>query len=156
MNSKSLDLLIYNPLWLKELIHYFLSGVSQSESKKLRFELVYFALPILYDEEMLGKLSRANVTSTLDSLSEKIEIKTKLSLQINKSVQFKKKTNKAIILLGNGNVNVEKGFISVSNPLHYTKATLPLKKHYKAAFNLGHIMAKESYREVFMKLGVDS
>lgn len=149
-----MELLIYNPAWIRKLMHHFLSGVNHN--KNLRLELIYFALPILYDEYLLEKLSKYNVRSTLTSLSNDVPSKVRLLNLKSKAITFKKQTNDAMILLGKDHITIENGFIFTPLPIHYSSASDPMKKHFKAAFNLGNILAKDHYREVFMKLGVYS
>ena len=156
MNNRDVELLVYSPAWIRGLIHHFLSGVSSQPNRSLKLELIYFVLPILYDDTLIEKLAKSNITSTLSSLSSNVEIKVKLSNIKNRAFEFKKETNSAMVLLGKENITIDNGFVFTPLPIKYQITSTPLKKHFKAAFNLGNILAKSHYREVFMKFGVYS
>jgi len=47
MKIQDINRLINNPVWHSYLLHYFLSGAAESKNQKIKFELIYLALPFL-------------------------------------------------------------------------------------------------------------
>lgn len=153
MKTKDLNRLIYNPLWISTLLHYFLSGAAKSTTKQIKFELVYLAVPFLFDERLILKLESRTAKSTFSTLFDTIESKNCLIGMDRKISSFTEVTNNALLILGN-KVTIDKGgYIHTSDCLDYRKMEDSLRDCCKAAHNLGLILAKEPYREIFLKIG---
>lgn len=154
MKTQDINRLIYNPVWVASLLHYFLSGTSESPSKKIKFELIYLAIPFIINEALLIKLQSSTRRSSIESLFKSNEMKNSL-VGIDKKIgSFKEITNKALLVLGKKIIVTEDGFIQIECIQDYRNDEEPLRSYYKAAFNLGLILSKEHYREIFLKIGV--
>jgi Family of unknown function (DUF6521) len=153
MKIRSLDSLIYNPIWIGKLLHYFLSGAMVTNGKKIKFELTYLALPFIYDEKILLKLKDCNVRSSFRSVFSDKELKYRLIGMDEKITAFTEITNQAIITIGNKISFTKDGYIFTFESIDYKNSKDALKEHYKAAYNLGNILAKDDHREIFLKLG---
>lgn len=153
MKIQDLNNLIYNPIWISTLLHYFISGAENTKNKKIKFELVYLVVPFLFNEMLILRLMSRNARSNFSTLFENNELKNCL-IGINKRVSdFTEVTNKALVLLGTKVKIVEGGYIQTLKNVHYQESTGDCQDYYKAAYNLGIILAKEHYREVFLKIG---
>lgn len=153
MKIQDINRLIYNPIWIGMLLHYFLSGATVSNNKKIKFELIYLALPFLFDEKLITKLTSSNTRSTFSSLFNELELKNCLIGMDKKITDFTGITNKALVILGDKIIISEGGYIHTSDCLKYQKIEVDFKYYCKAAHNLGTILAKENYREIFLKIG---
>jgi len=121
MKIQDTNRLIYNPIWIGTLLHYLLSGATASKNKKLKFELVYIALPFLFDEKLIQKLVSSNKSSTFSLLFKEIELKNRLVGMDNKILAFTEVTNKALVVLGNKIIITDGGFIHTSDSVSYQK-----------------------------------
>lgn len=154
MKIQDINRLIYNPIWIGTLLHYFLSGVTVSNNKKIKFELIYLALPFLFDEKLKTKLTSSNTRSTFSSLFNEIELKNRLIGMDKKITDFTGVTNKALVILGSKIIITDGGYIHTPYCcVHYQKIEDGFRDYYKAAYNLGTILAKENYMEIFLKIG---
>lgn len=155
MNIKELNSLIYSPEWTSELIRYSLSGAIDSNEKGLKFELLYVLIPILYDDYLISVLRRLNSKSSINSFKNLVDNKSKI---FNKSLvndHFREISNKSLIYISNKEKIYIGNFIKIEHTHHYSNIKNNYKKQYfKAAYNLGYILGKEDYRNVFLKLGV--
>jgi hypothetical protein len=156
MKLDDLNRLLYNPAWTGRLLHFFLSGASLSKGKKIKFELLFLALPLLYDEVILKRLTSANGRTSLSRLLKDEGIRLRLIGIGSKVEAFKETTNKSIVSAGNFIEFSEGGYVRATEILHYSKDSgSPVKMPYfKAAQNLGLILAKEDHLEAILKIGV--
>lgn len=154
MKTEDLKNLMYNPLWTSQLIHYLLSGAKETPNGKLKFEILYIVLPMLYNHDIYKKLNAGSKRSTFNSVFAD-DILRRALIGINQqSVAYKEITNKALLVIGRNVTISEDGFIEVMQTLNYKKNKEPLRSYYKAAFNLGLVLSKEHYREIFLRIGV--
>lgn len=153
MKTKDLNRLIYNPIWVSTLLHYFLSGVAQSKTKKIKFELIYLALPFLFDKRLKTNLESRTARSTFTTLFDTIDSKNCLIGMDGRISLFTEVTNKGLVAIGDKITIDIGGYIHTSDGLDYRKMDTCLRNYYKAAYNLGLILAKEPYREIFLKIG---
>ena len=156
MKTQDLYRLIYNPIWISRLLHYFLSGVAKSKTKQIKFELVYFAVPVLLDKEMISNLESKTARSTFSTLFDTIESKKCLIGMDKKIYAFTEVTNDALLILADKVAIGDGGYIHTSDCLDYRKTEDSLRDYFKAAYNLGLILAKEHYREIFLKIGASA
>lgn len=162
MRTQDINRLIYNPIWISMLLHYFLSGVTDSNYKKLKFELIYLALPFLFEEKLMKKLSLSSKRSTFSTLLKKsplfteAELKNCLINMDNKIELFKEMTNKALVVLGSKIAITDGCYIYTSDSVNYQKFEGDFRDHFKAAYNLGLILSKEHHREILLKIGSNS
>lgn len=155
MRAKDINNLMYNPIWTSKLLHHFISGASETKTGKLKFELLYLGLPFILDEVIFEKLINCNKKSSVSTLFKSTELKNQLILMSNKIEAFKNITNQGLIYLGNQHELIINDFIQIKDKLHYSQEQdLSKKQSFKAAYNLGQIIAKEDYRNVFMKFEI--
>lgn len=153
MKIQDINRLIYNPTWVGVLLHYFLSGATNSKNSKVKFELIYIALPFLFDQKLFLKLTSQNKRSTFSSLFDDLELKNQLVGIDKKIAEFTEITNNALIILGNKIIITEGGFIYTTDCLNYQKTDNDYRDYCKAAYNLGTILAKDNFKEIFLKIG---
>ena len=156
MKIQSLNALIYNPVWISYLLHYFLSGATSANTKKVKLELIYLVLPFVYDEAIMKKLSTSSTRSTFQTLFKDTELKNRLVQMDQKISSFQNTTNRSFVMIGS-KVSVSSGaYLHTSQVLDYKKSKGELREYYKAAYNLGAIFGKEDYREIFLKIGAST
>jgi len=147
--------LLHSPQWIAKLLHQFLSGASSINKNGIKLELIYFALPFVFDEAIQKKLCTSNTRSTFTSVFNNNDLKNQLIGMDDKINDFKKITNKGLIYLGNLTEMYISEYISVSDKMKYSNESNPVIKEYcKAAYNWGIILSKADYRNLFIKVGV--
>jgi len=155
MNINDINNLMFNPLWTGKLLHYFLCGAYCSKSKKIKFELIYFALPFIYDKKIKTKLANSKNTTSFATLFKEPELKYCLVRKNNQIDAFREITNNALIFIGNQIELKIDTFIQIEDLIDYKKEENPIiREYFKAAYYWGLILAKEDYRNVFVKIGV--
>lgn len=158
MKSEDLVNLMFSPIWVSKLLHYFLSGAQKINSSGIKTELLYLSLPFVVDDVTREKLSKAVTRSTFSSIlknDDSLEIKNALLNKNNQIEQYREFTNKGIIYLANIETMKIDGFVTVKNLIKYDKEKQAINRDYcKAAYYLGVILAKEDYKNIFVKLGI--
>lgn len=163
MKSNDLVNLMFSPQWVSTLLHHFLSGAQKVNLQGIKTEVLYLVIPFLTDNVTRGLLSNANARSNLSSVlykkdpSEKrtpVEVKNSLMGKNSQVQQYREITNRGFIYLGNIETLDIGKFISVVKPAKYQQEKGINRDYCKAAYNLGVILAKEDYRNVFVKLGI--
>ena len=153
MKIHDINHLIYNPIWTSTLLHYFLSGATESKNGKIKFELIYLGLPFLFDAEIMAKLTTSTTRSTFSKFIDSVKSNNCMFSIDNKIISFKEITNKALAIMGD-NVSVsEGGYVYTMECLNYKESEDDLRDYFKAAFYLGYILAKEDYMEILLKIG---
>ena len=163
MKSNDLVNLMFSPQWISTLLHHFISGAKKINSQGIKTEILYLVIPFVTDDATREILSNANIRSNFSSVfykkdpSEKripIEIKNALMGKNNQIEQYREITNRGFIYLGN-TVTLEIGaYITVSPTIEYKDEKDINRDYCKAAYSLGIVLAKEDYRNVFVKLGI--
>ncbi|ATA90019.1 hypothetical protein CGC58_09975 [Capnocytophaga stomatis] len=151
MNIKQIENILFNPLFTSKLLLMALAG---SKSNQLKVELIYFILPMVYNDIIRSKLTNSKKTSTLNTLLNQ-EVKRELIIIDDLIINYKIKTKEALITLSNTyNVEIADYLVLKENQeLTYSKEeNSTLRDYYKAAFNLGSIFSKEDYRKIFFNL----
>jgi hypothetical protein len=150
MKIKDIDNILFSPIFTSSLLHHFLSG---AKNNKIKLELIYFILPLLYDENLLLKLNNSNSSSNIKTLLND-EIKLKLIDFESKVKNYKVKTNEAIIVLSN-KIKLEiDDFVTISkfDSINYnSEKDNILRQYFKGAYYLGSIFSKEDYKSLFYK-----
>lgn len=156
MKAKELEQLIFNPYHTSQILHHFFCGVKAINEKGLKMELANIVLPIIYNEAFVEKtLSTLNNKSTFNSLFSNYEFKIFITNINQEIINFKSLTKNSLIILSNENKIIIDEFITLKLSTDYRDETdARLKKIYKAAYNLGRIIAKENYLSVFLKLKI--
>lgn len=155
MNAKEINNLLYNPRWTSKMLHYFISGACDSKSEKLKFELIYFGLPFIFDEIVFEKLETCNKASSITTLFKSPDLKNRLVLMPQRIEAFKNITNQGLIYLGNKfELNINDS-IMIKQKVHYNDEKNSTTKIYsKAAYNWGQIIAKEDYKNIFIQFEI--
>ncbi|MGL5257415.1 MAG: three component ABC system middle component, partial [Proteocatella sp.] len=136
MNIDQTEKIFFNPLFTSKLVLMALAG---SNKNKLKVELIYYVLPLVYNDKINNKLVRSNAKSTFNTFLTS-EIKMEL-ITIEKLLSnYKKKTNEALITLSNiYNIEISDYLILKEeiNVTYREEKDPVLRDYYKAAFNLG-------------------
>jgi len=158
MKSEDLVNLMFSPLWVSKLLHYFLSGAQTVNPKGIKTELLYLSLPFIIDDITRDKLLKATSRSTFSSIlkdKSTIEMKNALLNKNNQVEQYSEFVNKGLIYLANVEILKIDEFIVVENIVKYQDEKQAINRDYcKAAYYLGVIFSKEDYKNVFVKLGI--
>lgn len=155
MRAKELEYLIFNPTHTSKILHYFLSGAQSIDKNGIKLELVNLVLPFIYNDNLRVKLSNLNKKSKLNKLLIIDEYQVFFSLINEKIKNYKENTKDAILYLSNhADLKIE-DFIRITEELSYIDETdNNFKQIYKASYNMGLILAKERYIDVFLKLRI--
>lgn len=163
MKSNDLVNLMFSPQWGSTLLHHFLSGAKKVNPQGIKTEILYLVIPFVTDKITLELLSKANERSHFSSVFNKIdpsekrtpvEVKNSLLDKNSQVDQYREITNRGLIYLGN-TIMLEIGkYITVAEVIEYKNEKGINRDYCKAAYNLGVVLAKEDYRNVFVKLGI--
>jgi hypothetical protein len=129
-------------------------ALAGSKNNQLKMELIYYVLPLIYNDRIKNKLVRSTAKSTFNTFLSS-EIKMELVAIETLLANYRKKTKEALITLTNiYNVEISDYVIlKEEQKIIYSEEKNPiLKEDYKAAFNLGSILSKEDYRKIFFNL----
>ena len=151
MNIDQTEKILFNTLFTSKLLLMALAG---SNKIQLKIELMYYVLPLIYNESIKEKLVRSTAKSTFNTFLNP-EVKMELILIETLLANYRKKTKEALITLSNiYNVDISNYVIlKEEQKITYSEEKDPiLKEYYKAAFNLGSILSKEDYKTIFLNL----
>lgn len=151
MNIAQTERILFNPLFTSKLLMMALAG---SKNNQLKTELIYYVLPLIYNDTIREKLENSTSKSTFNTFLTP-EIKKELIVIETLLVNYKKKTKEALITLSNiYNIDILDYVILIEeHKTTYSKEKdYILKEYYKAAFNLGSILSKEDYKKIFFNL----
>jgi hypothetical protein len=151
MNIDQTEKILFNPLFTSKLLLMALTG---SNKNKLKIELIYYVLPLIYNDTIKEKLVRSTAKSTFNTFLNP-EVKMELIVIETLLVNYRNKTKEALITLSNlYNVDISNYVIlKQEQKITYLEEKDPiLKEYYKAAFNLGSILSKEDYKSIFINL----
>lgn len=151
MNIAITEKILFNPLFTSNLLLMALAG---SKNNQLKMELIYYILPLIYNDKIKDKLVRSTIKSTFNTFLNS-EVKIELIVIETLVANYRKKTKEALITLSNiYNVEISDYVIlKEERKITYSEEKNPiLKDFYKAAFNLGSIISKEDYKTVFLNL----
>ena len=147
---------IYSPEFVARLLHRFISGAIKENSNGIKFELIYWLLPIVMNDQLRSSLKTASVKSSVDKtlLCQGNEVEL---LYINDYIENTKSVlNDGLIYL-NSYVDVEvSDYINVNVISGFDSDSKILKEYYRSSYYLGQILAKEDYRNLYLKFGVVS
>ncbi|MFD2556044.1 three component ABC system middle component [Sphingobacterium tabacisoli] len=143
--------ILFNPLFTARLISMALSGANNNEIKT---ELIYYILPLVYNNTIKDRLSKCNTRSTFNTFFD-AEVRRELITIESLLANYKEKTKEALITISNlYTINISTHIsLKIEQKTHYSEENNPeLKKYYKAAFNLGSIFSKEDHKTIFLNL----
>lgn len=151
MNIARTEKILFNPLFTSKLLLMALAG---AKNNQLKMELIYYILPLIYNDRIKDKLVRSTAKSTFNTFLNS-EVKMELIVIETLLANYRKKTKEALITLSNiYNVEISDYVIlKEERKITYSEEKNPiLKDYYKAAFNLGSILSKEDYKKIFYNL----
>ena len=151
MNIAQTENILFNPMFTSKLLLMALAG---ADSKRLKMELAYYILPLIYNDTIKNKLVRSTTKSTFNTFLNS-EVKVELIVVESLLVNYRKKSKEALITLANiYNIDFSNYIIlKEEQKITYSEEkNLILKEYYKAAFNLGAILSKEDYKKIFFNL----
>jgi len=151
MNIAQTEKILFNPLFTSKLLLMALAG---AKSNQLKMELIYYILPLIYNDIIKDKLMRSTANSTFNTFLNS-EVKMELIVIETLLANFRKKTKEALITLSNiHNVEISDYVIlKEERKIAYSEEKNPFLTDYcKAAFNLGSILSKEDYKRIFFNL----
>ncbi|AQX84258.1 MULTISPECIES: three component ABC system middle component [Weeksellaceae] len=151
MNIAQTEKILFSPLFTSKLLLMALVGANNN---KLKVELIYYILPLIYNDTIKSKLVKSNAKSTFNTFLNS-EVKMELIVIETLLTNYKKKTKEALITLSNiYNIEISDYLILVQGQNEsYTGEKDPiLREYYKAAFNLGSILSKEDHKTIFFNL----
>ncbi|MDQ8005505.1 MAG: DUF6521 family protein [Pedobacter sp.] len=151
MNIARTEEILFNPLFTSKLLLMALAG---AQNNRLKMELIYYVLPLIYNKTIRDKLLKSTSKSTFNTFLNS-EVKMELIVIDTLLTNYKKKTKEALITLSNTN-NIEiLDYVILTDKqetIYSKEKNLLLRDYYKAAFNLGSILSKEDYRRIFFNL----
>lgn len=148
MNIAKTEKILFNPLFTSKLLLMTLGG---AKNNQLKMELIYYVLPLIYNDTIKNKLVRSTAKSTFNTFLNS-EVKVELIVVETLLANYRTKTKEALITLSNiYNIEFSKYIIlKEEQKITYSEEKNPiLKEYYKAAFNLGAILSKEDYKKYF-------
>lgn len=151
MNIAQAEKVLFNPLFTSKLLLMALAGANNNQFK---MELIYYILPLIYNDIIKDKLAKSTAKSTFNTLLNS-EVKVELIDIETLLVNYRKKTKEALITLANiYNIEISNHIIlKEEKRIIYSEEKNPiLKEYYKAAYNLGSILSKEDYKKIFFNL----
>lgn len=140
----------FNPLFTSKLLLMALSG---AKNKELKIELIFYVLPLVYNDIIKNKLIRCTTRSTFNTFLDH-DVKRELIVIERLLVNYNEKSREALITLSNlFDIDVSNNISLKEIEFHYeTEKDSFLRESYKAAFNLGSILSKEDYIRIFYNL----
>lgn len=151
MNIAQTEQIFFNPLFTSKLLLMALAG---ADSKRLKMELIYYILPLIYNDIIMDKLVKSTAKSSFNTFLNS-EVKKELIVVEALLANYRTKTKEALITLSNiYNIEFSNYIILMEEQkITYLEEKNPiLKEYYKAAFNLGCILSKEDYKKIFFNL----
>lgn len=150
MNLENTEKVLFSPLYTSHLLLMALSGAKDNE---LKMELIFYILPLVYNDKIKSKLIRCNANSTFKTFLDH-DVKKELIIIETLLLNYKAKSKEALITLSNLFDIEFSNYVSLKQEeVHYSeKKDMFLRESYKAAFNLGSILSKEDYKKIFFNL----
>lgn len=150
MKLANTEIILFNPLFTAKLILMALSGAKNNE---LKLELVYYILPLIYNQTIKVKLMKSTASSTFTTFLDQ-DVKRELIVIETLLNNYREKSKEALITLSNI-VDLDiSAYISLNEiAIHYSREKDSiLRGHYKAAYNLGSILSNEDYSRIFFNI----
>lgn len=155
MNARDLQRLIFNPLYTSSLLRHFIIGFQLKNSIGVKLELIYLVLPILYTEQLSAKLITLNKISRLNTFLENSKEYSYMFNELNERIpEYRTLTNQSLLVLTKTAKLSIAPFLTCEEVDFHVEDNLQLRAIYKAAFNLGQVLAKESYHSIFLRFKI--
>ena len=71
MNIAQTEKILFNPIFTSKLLLMALAG---ADRKRLKMELIYYILPLIYNDTIKNKLARSTTKSTFSTFLNKLYI----------------------------------------------------------------------------------
>ncbi|WP_061008824.1 three component ABC system middle component [Vibrio sp. CUB2] len=144
--------LVYSPEFVARIIHRFISGAMSVSNIGIKFELVYFLLPLVMNESIRKQLLRVNKASYFDKISDLEEMKEQLFNLKENVGETKKFTSNGIIFLSNIHKLELAPYLSIDQTVSYKDESQKKQEYYRASYYLGLLFAKENHIDILLKL----
>ena len=140
MKLANTEKILFNPLFTSKLILMALSGAN---NKEIKMELIFYILPLVYNDKIKNKLLRSTSKSTFSTFLDE-DVKRELILIDSLLLNYNEKSKEALITLCNQYDIDFSMYVSLKEEaFHYaSEKDIFLRDSYKAAFNLGSILTK--------------
>ncbi|RRO01378.1 three component ABC system middle component [Pectobacterium aquaticum] len=155
MNPTEIKSLIHSPLWIASLLRSYISGAQDIKSEGINFELTFLALPFLLNDSAIKYLESGNKNSNISKIMTNHDLRSTF-VNVRGLVEYYKPiTKKGIIALSLiDSIEISNSIRLLTKYKYSQESNDYKKKHYKAAYNLGAILAKEDPLELLVKFGV--
>ena len=156
IEAKKIKNIIYSPELVSRLLHRFLSGAQVVSDRGIKFEMIYFLLPIVMNDTLRLSIQNVNKSSRFNKsiLSKSNAIESMLlDLYVTET---KDMALKGMLYLSVSQSVSIGSFIRVDKEIDYSSTKKILTEYYRAAYYLGMMLAKEDYKSVFLKTKVKS
>lgn len=156
IGAKKIKNVIYSPELVSRLLHRFLSGAQVISNHGIKFEMIYFLLPIVMNDTLRSSIKNINKSSRFNNSILSKENSMESILLDFYVAETKDIVLKGVLYLGSSqNISIDH-FIKVDKVVDFSSDKAVLTEYYRAAYYLGMMLAKEDYKSVFLKTKVKS
>ncbi|AYM89624.1 hypothetical protein D9980_02995 [Serratia sp. 3ACOL1] len=155
MRPKEISALLNSPLWIALLLRYFLSGAQQIKKNGIELELIYLSIPFILNESVVDELSHGNKSSNLSKITTNPKLRGEF-ISSRDLINFYRPIVKAglITLASSCKIKINNRIYLENISTNFNSLSdSHVKKHCKAAYNLGAIFAKEESVELMIRFG---
>ncbi|WP_413481298.1 three component ABC system middle component [Serratia proteamaculans] len=155
MKPKEISILLSSPPWIALLLKYFLSGAQQIKNSGIELEIIYLSIPFILNESVVNELSHGNKSSNLSKITTNPMLRGEFIASRDLINFYKPIIKKGLITLASScNLKISKRIYLENVSTNFNSLTdSHVKKHCKAAYNLGAILAKEQSVELLIRFG---
>ncbi|HHK8152492.1 hypothetical protein G3M85_03415 [Serratia marcescens] len=155
MRPKEISALLNSPLWIALLLRYFLIGAQKIKKDGIDLEVVYLSIPFILNESVVNELSHGNKSSNLSKITTSPMLRGEF-IASRDLINFYRPIIKTglIVLSSSCNMKIKNKIHLEDTSINFNSLTDSyIKKHCKAAYNLGAIFAKEESVELLIRFG---
>ncbi len=155
MKPKEISALLNSPLWIALLLRYFLSGAQQIKKNGIELELIYLSIPFILNDSIVDELSHGNKSSNLSKITTNPKLRGEF-ISSRDLINFYRPIVKAglITLASSCKIKINNRIYLENISTNFNSLSdSHVKKHCKAAYNLGAIFAKEESLELMIRFG---
>lgn len=146
--------IMYSPEFVARLLHRFLSGSQSIKKIGIKYELMYFLIPIVMNDKLRRSLDRAKKNSNFEQKLITDDNRSELYYLDEYIENTRTITNQGLIYLSSyANLSIG-SYIKSSELVGFDSDVEEVKEYYRAAYYLGVLLSKEEYLNVFLKTKV--
>ncbi|WP_174575310.1 three component ABC system middle component [Serratia marcescens] len=155
MRPKEISSLLNSPLWIALLLKYFLSGAQKIKKNGIDLEVIYLSIPFILNESVVDELSHGNKSSNLSKITTNPMLRGEFIASRDLITFYKSIVKTGLITLASScNLKIGNKIYLENVTINFNSLTdSHVKKHCKAAYNLGAILAKEESVELLIRFG---